>query len=183
MRSVFIVALVATLSWVSCKTVPDGMTEVKTPFSGNKYQSNKRLFRAVGSGQSVNLETSRDRAMLSARQRLAAEVQTQVKNVSESYRGERTIDDNMGDFNERFQQLTREVMNQVLVESQVFDSRTFISKDKRTYTTYIAMEARKKVVYRKLKEIAQSRTSLSQTDRDYISRMIDEAIKETEDDD
>lgn len=182
-RSIYVLAITIIMALIACKSTPDGMNEVKTPFRGNKYESNRRFFRAVGSGESMNLETSRDKAMLTARQRLAAEVQTQIKNVSENYKGERTVGDNMGDFNERFQQMTREVMSQVLVETQVFDSRTFVSKDTKRYTTYVAMEARKRTVYRKLKEITQTSTSLSEADRANISRMIDEAIKDTGDED
>ena len=59
-----------------CSFKMAGMKEVKEPFSGSKYASNGRWFRGTGSGESMNLETSKDKAMLSAKQRLASGVQT-----------------------------------------------------------------------------------------------------------
>lgn len=171
------------IGWMTaCKTAPEGMTEVKSPFSGNKYESNNRWFRATASGESMNLETSKDKALLSAKQRLAGQIQTQVKSVSESYKGERQAGNTLDEYNERFQQLTREVMNQVLVEAQIFDTKTYTTKDKR-YVTYIALEARKKSVYKKLREIAQTRATLSEADKKYISDMLDKAIKDLHDGD
>ena len=178
-----VVMLLVALSLAACKTKMEGMQEVKTPFSGNKYEGNLRWFRAVASGESMNLETSKDKALLSAKQRLAASVQTQLKQVSESYKGERMVGDNLGDINERFQQLTREVLNQVLVEVQVIDEKVYQKDQGKTYVTWVAIEARKRRVYMKLKEIANTRTSLSDADKAYISKMMDEAIRETGDTD
>lgn len=169
-------------SITACKTVPDGMTEVKTPFSGNKYESNNRWFRATASGESMNMETAKDKALLTAKQRMASQIQTQIKNVSESYKGERQADQTLGEFNERFQSLTREVMSQILVDVNLFDTRTFQTKDKK-YVIYVALESRKKVVYQKLKEIAQTRSSLSEADRKYIQQMLDKTIQDLGDND
>ncbi|MFA6259947.1 MAG: hypothetical protein WC760_00625 [Bacteroidia bacterium] len=167
---------------VGCKTKMPGMTEVQTPFTGNKYESNNRWVRAVASGESMHLETSKDKALLSAKQRLAAGVQTQIKQVSENYKGERQADETIGDFNERFQQLTREVMNQILVEIQTIDERVF-QNGQRNYVTWVALEARKKTIYNKLKEQAKLRQSLSDKDKATIEKMIDQAIADLDDKD
>jgi hypothetical protein len=182
MKTQILLSMLVIGSLTACRTAPEGMTEMKSPFSGNKYESNRRWFRATASGESMNLETSKDKALLSAKQRLAGQIQTQVKNVAESYKGERQADNTLGDYNERFQQLTREVMNQVLVEALIMETKTYTTKDQR-YTTYVAMEARKKAVYRRLKDMAQARTSLSEADKKYISEMLDKAIKDLEDED
>ncbi len=163
-----------------CSFKMAGMKEVKEPFSGSKYESNGRWFRGTGSGESMNLETSKDKAMLSAKQRLASGVQTQIKTVSEEYKGERQADNAIGDFNDRFQSLTREVMSQILIEVQTIDSKTFQKSD-RTYVSYVALEARKKTLYKKLKEIAAQKTSLSDKDKKYIQEMMDKAIKNLDD--
>ncbi len=183
MKKYFFLLTIATIGLIGCKSKMEGMNEVKTPFSGSKYEGNNRWFRAVASGESLDLETSKDKALLSAKQRLASNVQTQIKSVSENYKGERIVGDNMGDFNERFQQLTREVMNQVLVEVQTIDEKVYQNPTNKRYTTWVALEARKKNVYKKLKEIANTRTSLSDKDKAYISKMMDEAIKELNDND
>lgn len=164
-----------------CKSQMPG-TEIKTPFSGNRYEGNNRWVRAVASGESMDLETSKDKAMLAAKQRLAGAVQTQIKQVSENYKGERNADGTIDDFNERFQQLTREVMNQVLVEVQTIDEKIF-QKPNRNYETWVALEARKKTIYKKLKEQAKRNAALSEKDKAVIEKMIDQAIEDLDDKD
>ncbi len=181
MKNYILITLVMTTIFTACKTKMENMSEVKTPFSGNKYESNKRWFRAVASGESMNLETSKDKAMLSAKERLAASIQTQLKSVTENYKGERIVGDNMGDFNERFQQLTREVTNQTLVEVQLIEQKVFQNNTNKNYVTWVALEARKRIVYKKLKEIANTRSTLSDKDKAYINQMLDDAIKELDD--
>jgi len=174
------IAFLGLLLIYGCSFKMPGLKEVKEPFTGGKYESNGRWFRGTGSGESMSLETSKDKAMLLAKQRLAAGVQTQMKTVSEEYKGERQADKAMGDFNDRFQSLTREVMSQVLIEVQMIDSKTFQKSD-RTYICYVALEARKKTLYKKLKEIAAQKTSLSDKDKKYIQEMMEKAIKNLDD--
>jgi len=157
-----------------------GIKEVKEPFSGSKYESNSKWFRATGSGESINLETSKERAVLIAKQRLASGIQSQIKTVSEDYKGERQSDNTIGDFNDRFQSLTREVLNQVIVEVQTIDEKTFQKSD-HTYITYVALEARKKTIYKKLKEISLAQKSLSEKDKKQVQEMIDKAVKNLDD--
>jgi hypothetical protein len=177
MKTFVIALLTITTLAIGCKSKVAGLTEVKTPFEGNKYEGNKRWVRAVASGESMSLETSKDKAMLSAKQRLASSMQTEIKNVTENYKGERTVDGSIGEFNERFQQLTREVMSQILVEVQTIDEKIYQNTQK-NYVTWVALEARKKTIYKKLKEQAKLRQSLSEKDKATIEKMIDEAIVE-----
>lgn len=184
MKRVFLFALLATVAF-ACSTnkkkATEGLTEIKSPFSGNKYEPNRRYFRATGSGQSINLESSRSQANLLAKQRLASSVQTQVKSVQESYSSDRKAEGGT-EFEERFQNLTREVLNQIIVDVAVIDEKTFQKTDG-SYITYIALEARKKTTYKKLKEIAKQRTTLSDKDKKYIEEMLDSAIKDLDDGD
>ncbi len=178
-HSIIILSVLAIIGF-GCKTKMPGMTEVNTPFKGNKYESNKRWVRAVASGESMSLETSKDKALLTAKQRLAGSMQTEIKQVSENYKGDRQVDGTIGDFNERFQQLTREVMSQILVEVQIINEKVY-QNDKKNYVTWVALEARKKTIYKKLKEQAKLRQSLSDKDKAVIEQMIDSAIKDLED--
>ena len=43
-------------------------TQIKMPFSGKKYMSDARHFRAVGMGQSANLSVAKSKAELEASQ-------------------------------------------------------------------------------------------------------------------
>ena len=54
--------------------------------------------------------------------------------VSESYQNERNIENNLGDFGERFQQLTREVLNQRLDDVKTIGEKTYVKKDKNYIT-------------------------------------------------
>jgi len=181
MKNIFITLFAISTIVIGCKTKIAGLEEVNTPFKGSKYEGNKRWVRAEASGESMNLETSKDKAMLTAKQRLASSLQTEIKNVTENYKGERQVDGSIGDFNERFQALTREVMSQILVEVQTIDEKIY-QNNKKNYITWVALEARKKTIYKKLKEQAKMRQSLSDKDKTIIEKMIDEAIKDLEDD-
>ncbi|MCC6684309.1 MAG: hypothetical protein IT247_04490 [Bacteroidia bacterium] len=161
------------------KSTTEGMTEVTGPFSAKKYQSDRRFFRATGSGESINLEAARSQAMLLAKQRLASAVQTQIKSVQEAYSSDRKAEAGT-EFEQRFQNLTREVLNQIIVDVATIGDKTFQKTDK-SYVAHIAIEARKKTTYKKLKEIAKQKTTLSDKDKKYIEEMIDSAIKDLDD--
>ena len=60
-------------------------SQVKTPFSGKKYLSDARHFRAVGMGQSANLSIAKSKAELESKKSLAQQVQTNLKVVSDNY--------------------------------------------------------------------------------------------------
>ncbi len=177
----FMVALFSlVIMGTACISSKDGLKKIKTPFSGGSYESNRRFFRSVASGESVNLETARSKAMLTANQRLASSVQTEIKNVSESYQNERNVDGQLGNFGERFQQLTREVMSTTLIGSHKFDEKVFQKTDN-TYQVWVAMELRKKEMYKKLKEQALAKNTLSEKEKAAIAEMIDKSIAELDD--
>lgn len=164
---------------MGCKS---SKNEIKNPFGSSRYQTNNRYFRASASAQSTDLETARSKAQLAAKQRLAAAIQTQIKNVAENYTGERNIDGNIADFNNRYQQLTREVTDVLLLDVKLMDEKIFKNNDN-TYTAIVALEARKKTIYRNFKEQAKARNTLSNADKELIEKMIDKAIAETGDKD
>ncbi|MDZ4668925.1 MAG: hypothetical protein SGJ00_13750 [bacterium] len=164
----------------SCNSSKDGLKKVKIPFSSSAYESNRRFFRSVASGESINLETARSKALLTANQRIASSVQTELKNVSESYQNERNVDGNLGMFGERFQQLTREVMSTTLIGSTKMDEKIYQKKDN-TYQVWVAMELRKKEMYKKLKEQALLKNTLSESEKKAISEMIEKSITELDD--
>jgi len=180
MKKLGFITAIAILFFSSCSSMK-GLTKVKEPFSGSSYEGNRRFFRATGSGESRDAETAKSKALLLAKQRLASFVQTQVNQVAENYSAERQIADNLGDFNTRFQQLTREVLSQTLVDIAIIGDKTY-KNNKGNFISYIALEAKKKVVYEKLKAISLNKKNLTPEDRKAITEMIDKAIKETDSD-
>lgn len=182
MKRLPIVLLALLLIAQGCGSSKNGMKEVKTPFSGSAYESNRRFFRAVASGESVNLETARSKAMLTANQRLASSVETELKNVSENYTNERNADGQLGDFGSRFQQLTREVMSTTLIGSHMINEKIYQKADK-SYLVWVALELRKKEMYKQLKKKAKESNTLSDKEKKAIEEMIDKSIEELQDND
>ena len=181
MKKVIIGFLAIGLLTSACSTF-NGNKVIKTPFTGGSYESNRRFFRSVASGESVNLETAKSKAILTATQRLAASVQTEVKSVTENYQNERNIGGNLGDFGERFQQLTREVMSTKIMGASIHGEKVFQQKDK-TYQVWIAMELRKRELYKRLKQQAQLDKKLSDAQRKAVGEMIDKQIEDLDDKD
>jgi hypothetical protein len=178
MKKIFSIAILTALIVVSCGA-PKGLTQVKGPFEGSSYQGSRRFFRATGSGESRDAETAKSKALLLAKQRLASFVQTQINQVAENYSAERQISENLGDFSTRFQQITREVLSQTIVNISIIGDKTYKNKNG-NFISYIALEAKKKVVYEKLKELSLVRKNLTPADKNAISNMIENAINESE---
>jgi hypothetical protein len=181
MKKVIIGFLAIGLLTSACSTF-NGNKVIKTPFTGGSYESNRRFFRSVASGESVNLETAKSKAILTATQRLATSVQTEIKTVTENYQNERNIGGNLGDFGERFQQLTREVMSTKIMGASIHGEKVFQQKDK-TYQVWIAMELRKRELYKRLKQQEQSDKKLSDAQIKAVSEMIDKQIDDLDDKD
>lgn len=181
-KFIFLSSAWILLSIVACKSSFNGMEQVKIPFKGNAYESNRRFFRSVASGESINMETARSKALLTANQRIASSVQTEIKNVTENYLNERKDGAQLGDYGERFQQLTREVMSTSINGMRTFDEKIFMKPDK-TYVVWVAVEARKKEIYKRMKQQAKERSTLSEKEKKAIDEMIDKAIAETGDTD
>ncbi len=165
---------------IACGSSKNGLNQVKIPFKGNAYESNRRFFRSVASGESINLETARSKALLIANQRIASSVQTEIKNVTENYLNERKDGNQLGDYGERFQQLTREVMSTSINGMRTFDEKVFMKTDK-SYQVWVAVEARKKDIYKRMKQTAKERSTLSEKEKIAIAEMIDKAIEDTGD--
>ncbi len=173
-------SLFLLVSLVACSSSSVGLNQIKIPFKGNSYESNRRFFRTVASGESISLETARSKALLAANQRIAASVQTEIKNVTENYLNERKDGNQLGDYGERFQQLTREVMNTSINGMRTFDEKIY-SMPNKSYQVWVAVEARKKEIYKRMKQTAKERSSLSEKEKAAITEMIEKAIEETGD--
>jgi hypothetical protein len=151
---------------------------VKDPFSGNKYQSNNRFWRSTGFGSSNDRQVSRQRAMLEARRNIAAEINTNIRAVADQYMQNRQI----GDREESmmaFEQLYREVLDQNIADVRVHDQKAFLQEDGQTHT-YVAMEVRKKHMYRHMRRLAKARSYNTPEQRDLIINMIEEELQRLE---
>jgi len=132
------------LAFGSCKSGASAtgskVVDIVTPCSDDDFHTDKNYFRATGIGTSADLSTSKRKAKLDANANLAQSVNQTIKNVSDRYTNERQFND-QSEFEEKFEQLTRNVVNQelnnvatVCTKTQMIDGR---------YTSYVAVEVAK----------------------------------------
>ncbi|MCC5919931.1 MAG: LPP20 family lipoprotein [Cyclobacteriaceae bacterium] len=130
------------LSSCSKKTaVTKGSTELSIPFEGSKYRSDKDNFRARGTGTSPDLSTSKKIAMQNARTEMASNIESVIKSVTDQYTNQRTFTDAQ-EFSSRFEELSRNVVNQSLTGVRVMDEKVFQLADGR-YQYWVALEMNK----------------------------------------
>jgi hypothetical protein len=148
-KSILIVAaLSSTFVFTSCKNKnvikPDkNATEIIIPCK-DEGRSDKKFFRADASATSQDMSLSREKALLAAKQRLAGLINTKIKSVTDRYVNETEVGAN-SDFEQKFENLTREVVNQTLVDIAIVCEKNFQEATGK-YTTYIAIEVDKDVM-------------------------------------
>ncbi len=146
-RILFFAALMAgAFVFVNCgskKEVASGNalgTELILPCSDEEYHSDMSHFRGTGMAEGVNLASTRRRANLDANAALAASVNRTIKSVTDRYSQDITVGD-VNEYNEKFEDLTRSVVNQTLNNVATVCSRTFENDGK--YNVYVAVEVAK----------------------------------------
>jgi hypothetical protein len=183
-RSFFSIAIAAltlstlTLSTTSCKRFKAPGEEVTGPFSGSKYQSNNRFFRGTGQATSMDANTSKTRSMANAKARLAGTVSTTMRTVGDEYIQEKGIT-NAGEFMERYEVLSREVVNQTISDIRVIGERTFRLENGR-FQTYTALEIRKRHMYRHMRRLAEARRDWNDADRKAFVELMEFLESEAE---
>jgi hypothetical protein len=138
-------ALVSVFVTSGCKskekatTVKDqGETLIEVYCSGPEFQSNNEYFRANQVGESVDQATAKKKAMSNTRADLASAIQTTVKGVIDNYVNSRELN-NVEEAEERFESLTREVIDQKLTGVKTICEKT-TKTSTGNYKTYIALE-------------------------------------------
>jgi hypothetical protein len=142
---VMLAALAFVIVTSGCKskekatTVKDqGETLIEVYCSGPEFQSNNEYFRANQVGESLDQATAKKKAMSNTRADLASAIQTTVKGVIDNYVNSRELN-NVEDAEERFESLTREVVDQKLTGVKTICEKT-TKTSTGNYKTYIALE-------------------------------------------
>lgn len=170
--------LVLALSMVGCKSKSPAGERVRTPFSGSKYESNNRFFRAVGQATSGRENIARSRAEIDAKGRLASQVETNIRRVADDYIAE-TQNANASDIAEKFQSLTREVMDTELNDIRVIGEEKFYNGEQ--FTVYVALEIRKNAMFRFMRQRARTDARIDKMTLKAIEEILDAEIKKSED--
>jgi hypothetical protein len=160
----------------SCAQSPMG-DKVKEPFSGNKYESNNRYFRAVGKGSSTRDNIAEGKADIEAKRELAQQVQTTMRVVTDQYLAD-TQTENGDEINDKFQTLIREVTNTEIGDLRKIGQEKYLKDD--TYTVYVAFEIKKKAMLRFLKKKAKADAKIDAVSAEAIDAILDREITRLE---
>jgi hypothetical protein len=148
--------------------------KVKEPFQGSKFESNNTWFRAVGKGTSSQDNIAKSKADLDAKTTLAGQLNTSVKKVADQYLGQ-TENADAADVADKFQSLSREVMNTEMADLRKFDEEKYFDGEK--YTVFVAYEIKKNAMFRYLKKQAKTSKKLNDGERKQFDEIIDEELK------
>ncbi|MFM7234816.1 MAG: hypothetical protein ACKOZM_09500 [Flavobacteriales bacterium] len=173
-----IFSLLLIFSFESCKTSSTLGEKVKEPFSGNKYESSARYFRAKGKGDSSDENIAKNKADLQAKKELAQQVETRMKVVTDQYLHENETASG-SEINDKFQSLIREVTNTTIADLRKIGEEKYVNAEGK-YTVYIAYEIHKRDMYRFLKRQAKLNAKLNESERKAIEELIDEELKKVE---
>jgi hypothetical protein len=117
---------------------PEDEVLVNVYCSGDDYFSNDKFFRANAVGESMDQSTSKKKAMSNAKADLASAIQTTIKGTIDNYVNSREVN-NVEELSERFEGLTREVINQELIGTKTICEKV-TKTSQGNYKTYIAIE-------------------------------------------
>jgi hypothetical protein len=150
---------------------------VKEPFSGSKYESNNRFFRATGKGTSSKSNIARGKADIEAKNILAAQINSTMRSVTDQYLAE-TSNDNASDIADKFQSLSRQVVNTNMADLRKIGEEKYY--DGTTYTVYIAYEIHKNSMFRFMKKQARTDARIDARTRKAMEDILDRQIAATE---
>jgi hypothetical protein len=115
-------------------------TELVIPCSDMEFHSDMTHFRGTGMAEGTNMASVRRRANLDANAALAASVNRTIKSVSDRYTQDITVGD-ANEYAEKFEDMTRSVVNQSLNNVSTVCSKVFEKDGK--FSVYVAVEVGK----------------------------------------
>ncbi|MEM9050484.1 MAG: hypothetical protein AAGC47_00395 [Bacteroidota bacterium] len=165
------------LMLVGCGSQSPMGDKVKEPFTGSKYESTNRFFRATGKGSSIKDNIARGKADIEAKNQLAGQVSTNMRNVTDQYLGS-TDNANSADIADKFQSLTRQVMNTSLADLRKIGEEKYYNGEE--YTVYIAYEIKKNAMFRFMKKQAKTDSKIDKESLEVMEKILDLQIEATE---
>lgn len=140
--------IVGSIAMVGCKSkekevkTVKGEIEVNIHCSGPNYFSDKKHVRANAFGESTDRAIAQKKGINEAKTKLAGSIETTIKATIDNYANSREFN-NKEQVEERFESLSREVINQKLSNLQVICEKLTKKTDgSNKYVYYIAYEMR-----------------------------------------
>jgi hypothetical protein len=125
-----------------------GAKEISVPFSSKEYKTDEDFYRARSSGKSPDMAAAKKIALNNAKSEMASNIQTMIKKVTDQYTNQRTVGKDQ-EYENKFEELSREVTNQSLANIRVKDEKIF-QEANGSYTYWVAIEADKKEVFKQM---------------------------------
>ncbi|MFO0435215.1 MAG: hypothetical protein ACK5ZT_08215 [Sphingobacteriaceae bacterium] len=148
-----LVPALAMMTLVGCKgkkATPiekeTGAKEISVPFSTKEYKTDEDFYRAKNLGKSPDMAAAKKIALNNAKSEMASNIQTMIKKVTDQYTNQRTVGKDQ-EYENKFEELAREVTNQSLANVRVKDEKIF-QEANGSYTYWVAIEADKKEVFK-----------------------------------
>jgi len=178
----FLIPALAVVTIASCKSKKTplqkqtGAVEISVPFSDKAYQTDEDFFRAKQLGKSPDLAAAKKIALQNAKSEMASNMQSMIKKVTDQYTNQHTVGKNQ-DFENKFEELSREVTNQSIANVAIKGEKIFQETDG-SYTYWIAIEADKKTVFQQLDQKISSDDKLKvDYDKAKFQQTFDEEMK------
>lgn len=169
------VALVIILSITNCKSSKNvvrgsepGTQEVILPLTGKEYQSDKEFYRSKSSGKSPDIATAKKIALNNAKAEVVGFISAKLKAVTQSYTNQRSVA-TAQDFENKFENLTTEVVSQQLIDTKVIGEKLFQTGT--TYEYWVAIEVSKQAI---LNGIDRSLSKNQKLQIDYDKKKFEE---------
>ena len=148
--------------------------QVKTPFSGKKYLSDARHFRAVG-WTKCKPQHCQEQSRARVEKGPGPTSANQPQGVSDNYAQE-LVGNQASEAIERFETLAREVTNTTIGDIRTL-GEDIRQLDDNTYRVHVAIEVKKKAMLRFLKNKARNDAKISELVRSQMVMLLDKEIE------
>jgi len=156
-----------------------GAKEIIVPLSGKEYSTNKEFFRAKSSGKSSDMATAKKIAINNAKSEIAGSIKSTIKSLTDNYTNQRTVG-NAQDFENKFENLTREVVNQELVDVSIIGEKVFQQKDN-SYEYWIAIEISKEALLNGItNNVSKDQKLQVDFDKKKFGELLDQEMQKSE---
>lgn len=156
-------------------------TVIDLPLSSKEYRTDRDYFRAVQSGKSPDLATSKKIALHNAKSELAGNIQSTLKRVTEQFTNQRSIINGQEYANE-FNELAREEVNRQLNVVKIIGDKLMREKDG-SYIYFIAIEMSKENLLNQISDKVSKDAKLQlEFDKQQFKKIFDEEMKKLEED-
>jgi uncharacterized protein YcfL len=142
--SISLLVLVVAFGFEGCKSkkkvsAKDAVGKIMDDLPCTKEgRSDKKFFRASSMATSTDLQLSKEKALLLAKQRLVTLIKSTTKSVTDRYKNERGFSD-ASEVESKFENMTREVANETLSNVVVVCEKSSVL-DNGKYNSFIAIE-------------------------------------------